>query len=59
MYGPKGGMRRIPKVIHEILRHTIMPSAVVEDSAIGWPYLEIIYAVMSGDEMNLLDLMVN
>ena len=33
--GPKGGVRRIPKVLHEILRHTIMPSAMVEDGAIG------------------------
>ena len=36
MYGQKGGMRRIPKVLHEILRHTIVPSVVAEDGAIGW-----------------------
>jgi hypothetical protein len=59
MYGPRGGMRRIPRVIYEILRHTIMPSTAVEESAIGWPFLEIIYVVMSGDKLNLLDLMVN
>ena len=35
VFGPKGGMRRTPKVLHEILRHTIMPSAMVEDGAIG------------------------
>ena len=52
-------MRRIPKVLHEILRHTIMPSIIVEESAIGWPFLEVIYAMMSSDELNLLDLMVN
>jgi hypothetical protein len=52
-------MRRIPKVIYEILRHTIVPSTVVKESAIGWPFLEVIYAVMFGDELNLLDLMVN
>ena len=52
-------MRRIPKVLHEILRHTIVPSNVVVGSAIGGPSLEIIYVVLSGDELNLLDLMVN
>jgi len=52
-------MRRIPKVLFEISRHTIMPSAVVEGGAIGWPSLEVIYAVLSGDELNLLDLLVN
>jgi hypothetical protein len=59
MFGPKGGMRRIPKVMFEILRHTLVPSAAVEEGAIGWPFLEIIYTVMSGNELNLLDLMVN
>ena len=59
MYGTKGGMRRIPKVLHEILRHTIMPSVVVEGGDIGWPSLEVIYVVLSGDDLNLLDLMVN
>ena len=58
-FGPKGGMRRIPKVLHEILRHTIMLSATVEGGAIGWPSLEVIYAVLSGDELNSLDLIVN
>ena len=52
-------MRRIPKVLHEILRHTIMLSATVEGGAIGWPSLEVIYAVLSGDELNSLDLIVN
>ena len=52
-------MRRIPKVLHEILRHTIMPSVVVEGGDIGWPSLEVIYVVLSGDDLNLLDLMVN
>ena len=50
MFGPKGGMRRIPKAIYAILRHTIVPSATIE---------EVIYAMMFGDELNLLDLMVN
>ena len=56
---PKGVFRRIPKVIYEILRHTIVPSTTVEESAIGWPFLEIIYAMMSSDKRNLVDLMVN
>ena len=55
----KGGMRRIPKVLFEVLRHTIVPSAMVEGGAIGCPSLEIIYTVLFGDELNLLDLMVN
>ena len=59
MFAPKGGMWRILKVLHEILRHTIVPSNVVEGSAIGWPSLEVIYAMLSGDELNLLDMMVN
>ena len=58
IFGPKGGMRRTPKVLHEILRHTIMPSIVVEDGAVGWPSLEVIWAILAGDEFNLLDLMV-
>jgi len=59
MFGPKGGMWRIPKVIYEILRHSIVPSTVVEECAIGWPFLEVIYDVMSGEELNLMDLMVS
>lgn len=45
-------------VIYEILRHTIVPSIVVEGSAIGWPFVEIIYIVISSNELNLLDWMV-
>ena len=59
VFGRKGGMRRIPKVLHEILRHTIMTSAAVEGGAIGWPFLEVIYAVLSSDELNSLDLIMN
>jgi len=51
MFGPKGGMRRNPKVMFEILRHTLMPSTTVEEGAIGRTFLEIIYAVMSNDEL--------
>lgn len=58
-FSPKGGMRMIPKVLFEILRHTIVPSAAVEGGAIGWPSLEVIYAVLSGEELNLLDLLAN
>lgn len=46
-------------MMFEILRHTLVPSATVEEGAIGWPFLEIVYAMMSGNELNLLDLMVN
>jgi len=59
MFAPKGGMWRIPKVIYEILRHTSTPSDMVEERVIGWPFLEVIYAVMSGEELNLMDLMVS
>jgi hypothetical protein len=52
-------MRRIPKVLFEILRHTIVPSTAIEGDAIGWPFLEVTYAVLSGKELNLLDLIVN
>jgi hypothetical protein len=58
-FGPKHGMRRIPKVLFEILRHTIVPSTAIEGDAIGWPFLEVTYAVLSGKELNLLDLIVN
>jgi hypothetical protein len=44
--------------MYEILRRTIVLSAVGNDSAIGWPFFEIIVAVMSG-KLNLLDWMVN
>jgi len=47
IFGPKGGMRTILKVLHEILRRTIIPSAVVEDGAIGWPSLEVICAILA------------
>jgi len=59
VYGPQGGLRRIPKLIYEILRRTIVPSAGGNDNAIGWPFYEIITAVMSGEKLNLLDWMVN
>ena len=36
-----------------------MPSAGGNDNAIGWPFYEIITAVMSGEKLNLLDWMVN
>jgi len=58
-FGPKGGFWRITKVVYEILRHTIMPFVAVEDSAIGWPFLEIIYVMMSREKLNLLDWMVS
>ena len=36
-----------------------MPSVAVESSAIGWPFLEIIYVMMSREKLNLLDWMVS
>lgn len=59
MFGPKGGMRRFPKVLHEILRHTIVPSAAIEDGAVGQPALEVISVALAGDELDLLDLLVD
>ncbi|KAG0542208.1 hypothetical protein BDA96_02G083600 [Sorghum bicolor] len=59
VYGPQGGLRRIPKLIYEILRRTIVPSAGANDKAIGWPFYEMITAVMSGEKFNLLDWTVN
>ena len=44
---------------YEILRCTIVPSAEGDDGAIGWPFFEIINAVMASDPVNLLDWMVN
>ena len=58
VYGPQGGLRRLPKVPFEIMRRTVVPSAGGDDYAIGWPYFEIINAVLSGDPINLLDWMV-
>ena len=52
-------MRRFPKLLHEILRYTIVPSAAVEDGAIGRPTLEVICAALADDELNLLDLLVD
>ena len=54
-YGPQGGFRRLPKVIFEILRCTVIPSARGDDDAVGWPFFEIINVVLSGDPINLLD----
>jgi hypothetical protein len=52
-------LRRFPKVILEILRHTIVPTVEWDDSALKWPSMEIVNAVLSGELINLLDLMVN
>jgi hypothetical protein len=53
IYGPQGGLCRIPKVMYEILRRTIVLSAVGNDNAIGWPFFEIIMAMMSGEAQSV------
>lgn len=57
-FGPRGGLRRIPRVLHEILRHTILSSAAICESEVRWPTLEVIQAVLKGVEINLLDLLI-
>ena len=59
VYGPQGGLRRLSKITFEILRCMVVPSAGGDDNAIGWPFFEIINAVLSGDPINLLDWMVH
>ena len=46
-YGPHGGLRRLPKVIFEILRCTVFPSIGGDEDAVGWPFFEIVNAVLS------------
>ena len=58
-YGPWGNLRRIPKVILEILRHTIVPIVEWDDNALEWLSMEIVNVVLSGEPINLLDRMVN
>ena len=48
-YGPQGNLRRLPKVILEILRHTIVPTIGWDDHAMEWPSMEIVNAVLSGE----------
>jgi hypothetical protein len=54
-YGPQGGLRRLPKVIFEVLRRTVIPSLGGDDDAVGWPFFEVVNAVLSRDPINLLD----
>lgn len=58
-YGRWGNLRRLPKVILEVLRHTIVPTVWWDDSALMWPSMEIVNVVLSGEPINLLDCMVN
>ena len=39
----------------EILRHTVGPTIGWDDSALKWPSMEIVNAVLSGEPINLLD----
>lgn len=57
-FGPRGTLRRFPRVLHEILRHTILPSAALGGNELYWPSLEVLKAVLTGMEVNLLDLLV-
>ena len=58
-YGRWGNLRRLPKVILEILRHTIVPTIGWDDSTLKWPSTKIVNVVLSGEPINLLDWMVH
>jgi len=58
-YGPQGNLRRLPKVILEILRHTIVPMVGWDDHAMECPSMEIVNAMLSSEPLNMLDWMVN
>ena len=40
-YGPQGNLRRLPKVILEILRHTFVSIVGWDDHTMEWPSMEI------------------
>ena len=46
-------------MILKIMRHTIVPTVEWDDSALKWPSMEIVNAVLSGNPLNMLDWMVN
>ena len=54
-YGPEGNLSRLPKVILEILRHTIVPTIGWDDHAMEWPSMEIVNVVLFGNPLNMLD----
>ena len=54
-YGPEGNLSRLPKVILEILRHTNVPTVGWDDRAMEWPSMEIVYAMLCGELLNMLD----
>lgn len=58
-YDPQNDLRRIPKVMYEILRHTLVPSRGGNESALPWPYYKFIYVVLCAVKINLLDWLVN
>jgi len=58
-YGPWGNLRRLPKVLLEILRHTIVPTIGWDDHAMEWPSTKIVHVVLSSKPINMLDWMVN
>ena len=53
-YGRWGNLRRLPKVILEILRHTIVPIVEWDDSALECPSMETVNTVLSSELINLL-----
>ena len=58
-YGPRGNLRRLPKVILEVLWHTIVPTIGWDDRALEWPSMEIVNTMLSGELINMLDWMVH
>ena len=58
-YGPQGGLRKLQKLIFDILRCTMVPSVGGDDNAVGWPFFEIINVVLSGELINWLDWLVH
>lgn len=58
-YGPQVGLRRLPMVIFEDLRCTVVPSLGGDGDTVCWPFFEIVTDVLSRDTINLLDWMVH
>ena len=54
-YGQWGNLRRLHKVILEILSHTIVPTIGWDDRALEWPSVEIVNTMLSGELINMLD----
>jgi hypothetical protein len=59
IWGPKGSMQRFLRILYEILRHTIVPFAAIEGCVVGHLALEAICAALAGDELNVLEVLVD